>query len=161
MRTDAPRRLTLLYQLYLTSQASRSLVRQALAGKGVSGEEYAIYSYLFANGPRTLSQGARDLAMPVTTLAGLLASLIERGDIERRPHPADRRARLLALTDRGRGRLEAAMPAFTAAYRALLAQLEADGIEQEDLYAALGQLRAAIQATAEELGERASAAAPA
>ena len=43
----APRRLTLLFQLYLASQASRRFMRLALANSDMSGEEYALYSYLY------------------------------------------------------------------------------------------------------------------
>lgn len=151
MPESRPRRLTLLYQLYLVSQASRAVVKRSLAGTGMTGEEYALYSYLYANGARTLSQGARDLGMPLTTLATLLQGPVERADVARGPHPHDRRARLLSLTDAGRERLEAAMPAFTAGYRAILAELEANGADSEALFAALEELRTAIAAAAARL----------
>jgi DNA-binding MarR family transcriptional regulator len=151
MPEPAPQRLSLLYQLYLTSQASRRFMRVALAGLGMSGEEYALCSYLYANGPRHLSQAARDFGTPITTLAGLLAPLIEAGDIERLPHPGDRRARLLRLTDAGREHLERVIPEFTVAYRGLLAQLEEAGADAEQLYAALGDLRAGIARTTDLL----------
>jgi DNA-binding MarR family transcriptional regulator len=148
---EEPRRLSLLYQLYLTSQASRRFMRVALADAGMTGEEYAVCSYLYANGPRPLSQAAREFGLPITTLADLLSSLVASGDIERLPHPTDRRARLLALTDAGRERLERVIPEFTVAYRGLLAQLEGAGVEAEALYAAIGDLRAAIVRTSDLL----------
>jgi DNA-binding MarR family transcriptional regulator len=148
---EEPRRLSLLYQLYLTSQASRRFMRVALADAGMTGEEYAVCSYLYANGPRPLSQAAREFGLPITTLADLLSSLVASGDIERLPHPTDRRARLLALTDAGRERLERVIPEFTVAYRGLLAQLEEAGVEAEALYAAIGDLRAAIVRTSDLL----------
>jgi DNA-binding MarR family transcriptional regulator len=158
MAEDAPRRLTLLYQLYLTNQAARRFMRAALADAGMSGEEYAVCSYLYANGPRPLSRAARDFGIPITTLAGLLAPLIESADIERLPHPRDRRARLLALTDAGRERLERVIPEFTVAYRGLLSQLEEAGVDPEALFAAIGDLRAAIVRAADLLeAERSSA----
>ncbi len=143
MDEGEPRRLTLLYQLYLAHQASRRFMRLALSQSGMSGEEYALYSYLFANGPRTLSAAARDFGLPITTLSTMLAPAVEAGEIERLGHPTDRRARLLALTDLGRERLQRAMPAFTAAYRSLLRQLEEGGAELESIYEALGLLRSA------------------
>ena len=138
------RRMSLLYQLYLAGQASRGLMKLVMAGTGVSGEEYALYSYLFANGSRTLTQGARDLGVPLTTLATLIAAPIERGDIVRYPHPRDGRARLLSLTDAGRARLQAVIPAFSVGYRAVLAELDEMGADVEPIYAALAQLREAI-----------------
>ena|SRR6266545_2687310 len=151
MADDSPRRLTLLYQLYLTSQASRGFMRLALADAGMGGEEYALFSYLYANGSRSLSQVARDFGMPITTLAGLIAQHIEAGEIERLPHPTDRRARLLALTATGRERLELAIPEFTAAYRGLLAQLEEAKVNLDELYEALAALRAGVTRTSELL----------
>jgi DNA-binding MarR family transcriptional regulator len=146
-----PRRLTLLYQLYLTSQASRRFVKLALVGTEMGGEQYALYSYLYANGPRTLSQAAQDVGLPITTLATMLEPMIAAGEIVRQPHPKDRRARLLGLTDAGRGRLEAAIPGFTVAYRSLLAQLADADVDTEALYSALGELRSGLSRTAELL----------
>jgi DNA-binding MarR family transcriptional regulator len=145
----APRRLTLLYQLYVTNQAARRFMRVALADAPLTGEEFAVFSYLYANGPRTLSQAARDLGSPVTSLATLLAPFIDRGRIERRPHPRDRRARLLQLTDAGREDLTATIRPFTAAYQALVADLTKSGADIESLYAAIGSMRAAIERTTE------------
>jgi len=156
MNDDRPKRFTLLYQLYLTSQASRRFMRQTLDGTGISGEEYALLSYLYGNGPRTLSQAARDFGLAVTTVATMLAPLFEAGELERSPHPTDRRARLIGLTDAGRGRLEAAMPAFTNGYRNLLDKLETGGSDVAGLFAALDTLRTGILETTETL-ERGSA----
>lgn len=144
---DRPKRFTLLYQLYLTSQASRRFMRLALDDTGMSGEAYALYSYLYGNGPRTLSQAARDFGLAVTTVATMFAPLFEAGELERMPHPTDRRARLIGLTETGRHRLERAIPAFTAAYQALLAQLEADGSDVETMFESLDRLRAGVQQT--------------
>lgn len=149
---SAPRRLSLLYQLWLTNMAARTFMRAAMAGSGMTGEEYGLFSYLFANGARTLSQTARDLRMPVTTLATLLAPAIERGEIERSPHPRDRRAKLLRLTDVGRARMDHAIPAFSAGYRLLLEQLAGDGVDVEDLYAALDRLRTGIEGAVDRFG---------
>jgi len=147
----SPRRLTLLYQLYLAGQASRRFMKLALQGTGMSGEEYAIYSYLTANGPRTLSQAARDLGMPVTSVATLLAPLLKAGMIERRAHPRDGRARLLLLTDAGRASMDRAVPTFSAAYRLVLAQLDRAGTPVETLFDALSSMRAGIDEASDEL----------
>lgn len=147
----APRRMTLLYQLFLTTQMSRRFMRHALAGTGMSGEEYALLSYLYGNGPRTLTQAARDFGLAVTTVATMIGPLVESGDLERTPHPTDRRARLIGLTAAGRGRLEAAIPAFTVAYRAILATLDANGADAEAIYRALSDLQTGILGTIERM----------
>jgi DNA-binding MarR family transcriptional regulator len=133
-------------------------MRQAMAASDMSGEEYALYSYLYANGARTLSQAARDVGMPITTLATLLAPGLDASEIARTAHPRDRRAKLLQLTDAGRARLERAMPAFTAGYRAVLDQLGEDEADVDALYAALGQLREGIEGGQRRLLEERAAA---
>jgi DNA-binding MarR family transcriptional regulator len=142
-----PRRLSLLYQLYLTGQASRRFMRLALADTELTGEAYALYSYLYANGPRTLTQMARDMGMPITSLSTVLAPIVDAGDIERRSHPRDGRARLLLLTHAGRARVEAAMPAFTAAHQALVRELNDRGADAEEVHRALAGLRQGLNAT--------------
>lgn len=151
MPESAPRRLTLLYQLHLAGLASRGIMRLAMEGTGLSGEEFALFSYFRANGPRTLTQAAQDMGLPVTTLATLLAGPVEAGEIERGPHPTDRRARLLKLTDAGEARWEAVVPTFSAAYQAVLDELAGSDVEVEPLFAALDQLRTAIAAAAERI----------
>jgi DNA-binding MarR family transcriptional regulator len=147
----APKRFTLLYQLYLTSQASRRFMRTALAGSGLTGEEYALLSYLYGNGPRTLSQASRDFGLAVTTVATMLAPLFESGELERRPHPTDGRARLIALTEAGRRRMDVAIPAFTSAYRRILGQLEQQGTDPEMVFEALEALRTSVDGALDAL----------
>jgi DNA-binding MarR family transcriptional regulator len=148
---DTPKRFTLLYQLYLTSQASRRFMRTALAGTGMSGEEYALLSYLYGNGPRTLSQAARDFGLAITTVATMLSPLFDSGELERIPHPTDRRARLIRLTDVGRERMDRAIPRYTAAYRTLLEVLEANATDPEALFKAFDDLRSGIAETTERI----------
>ena len=150
-RDEAPRRLTLLYQLYLTNQSARRFMRMALADAPLSGEEFALFSYLYANGPRTLSQAARDLGTPVTSLATTLAPLIDTERITRRRHPRDRRARLLSLTDTGRADLMATIPDFTDAYQLLLVRLDTIGADVEGSFETLAALRTGMDQVSEEL----------
>jgi DNA-binding MarR family transcriptional regulator len=157
MPEATPRRLSLLYQLWLTNMAARNLMRVSMAASDMSGEEYALYSYLYANGARTLSQAARDVRMPITTLATLLAPALAAGEVARTAHPRDRRAKLLRLTDAGRARLEGAIPAFSAGYRAVLAELEAAEVDPEELYSALAHLRGAIEGAVDRLASLAGA----
>lgn len=147
MTEPMQRRLSLLYQAWLLTQASSRFMRLALAGTGMRGEEYGLYSYLYANGPRTLTQSAQDLGQPLTTLATLLGPCIEAGEIARRFHPRDGRAKLLELTASGRTRLEAVIPIYSAAYRTLLHELDAAGADTEALFEMLGELRTAIDRT--------------
>lgn len=151
MTEDQPRRLTLLYQLYLAGTESRRFMRLALGETGMSGEEYAYYSYFYANGPRTLSQAAADLGFPITTLASLIAPAVERGDLVRGSHPTDGRARLLELSPAGRERIEAAIPSFRDAYRVLLQRLDEADADVEAIFDAIALLRSGLADASEML----------
>jgi DNA-binding MarR family transcriptional regulator len=153
-----PRRLTLLFQLYITNQASRRLMRLVLDGAPLTSEEFAVLSYLNANGSRTLSQAARELDLPVTSLATTLAPLIDSALVERTPHPRDRRARLLALTERGREDLKATLPSFSEAYTTLVEGLMERGADIEATFAALAALRSEIERSCDLLEARAAVA---
>ena len=145
--TETPRRLSLLYQVWLLEVSTTRFMRVALGGTGVRGEEYGLLSYLYANGPRTLTQAAKDLGQPLTTLSTLLAPLIADGLVVRLPHPRDRRARLLELSPEGRARLGRVIPHFSMAYTALLHELEARGADNEAIYTHLDELRTSIERT--------------
>jgi DNA-binding MarR family transcriptional regulator len=52
--------------------------------------------------PRTMSEMAAVLHCDNSNVTGLVDAMEERGLVERRPDPADRRVKLLVLTERGR-----------------------------------------------------------
>lgn len=139
--------VAVVFQLFLAFAEARRFMRVALAGSGMTGEEYGIYSYFFANGPQTLSQAATDLGYPITTLASTLAPILDRGDMVRTVDPADGRARPLELSAQGEGRLEVAGPSFRAVYGDLTQNLETAGADPEEIFAALESLRTAMSET--------------
>jgi DNA-binding MarR family transcriptional regulator len=145
--TETPKRLSLLFQVWLLEVSTTRFMRVALSGTGMRGEEYGVCSYLFANGPRTLTQASKDLGQPLTTLSTLLGPLVEAGDVVRRPHPRDGRAKLLELSAQGRARLVKVIPHFSAAYTALLHDLEARGADNEAIYEHLDLLRTSVERT--------------
>lgn len=53
-------------------------------------------------GPQTLSAVARQQQVSPQAICVLANDLVERGWLERRPHPRDRRQQLLGVTERGR-----------------------------------------------------------
>ena len=66
------------------------------------------------DGPLPMGSVAEVLSCDASTLTGLADSLEERGLIERRVDPADRRVKLLALTDIGRALVTSIDGPFTA-----------------------------------------------
>ncbi|GIF07548.1 MarR family winged helix-turn-helix transcriptional regulator [Actinoplanes siamensis] len=73
-----------------------------LARHGVSMWAYVVLNGLAGGSVRTQAALAARIGADKTRLIPVLDDLQERGLIEREPDPADRRVRLLALTDSGR-----------------------------------------------------------
>ncbi|WP_245718541.1 MarR family winged helix-turn-helix transcriptional regulator [Nocardia miyunensis] len=69
---------------------------------------------------------AQEIGADKTRIIPVLDDLQQRGLIERRPDPADRRARVLALTARGRALRDAAQADIQAKEEILLSRLDAD-----------------------------------
>jgi MarR family transcriptional regulator, transcriptional regulator for hemolysin len=95
--------------LFLLSQASHVLTTEltaGLAGLGISPRAYCVLSKALAGG-LTQSELAERCALDKTTMVVTMDELERAGLAERRPSPADRRARLIAVTEAG-GRAVAA-----------------------------------------------------
>ncbi|UAK30479.1 MarR family transcriptional regulator [Nocardia asteroides] len=101
-----------------------------LAERGYRGLG-ASYGYVLrslAENARTASQLAEGLGISAQGAAKVVDEMVRRGYVERRPDPADKRAKLLHLSARGRDLL-AAVREFHAAYeRELIARVGGDQV---------------------------------
>ena len=67
----------------------------------VTMQQLRLLMLLRVHGPVGGHQLARHLDVSMPTVSGLVDRLVERGLVERRPDPGDRRVRLVALSDQG------------------------------------------------------------
>jgi DNA-binding MarR family transcriptional regulator len=95
--------------------------------------------------PRSQLELAHHLGVDRTVMTYLLDDLERDGLIERRPDPADRRARRIAVTERGRDLLGVLGQRLKAAEREVLAGLGGPP-DQEAFRGLLGQLAAHLSA---------------
>ena len=148
--TDDPpqRRISLPFDIFELSTRLGTYLGHALEGTGVRPAEYAVYSLMLEAGPRTPSELAAMLGMPLSTLSTYLGSMLGRGDAKRIPNPSDGRSVRVVLTDRGRGVVRTVNPPFSRALVALEANLDAP----------VGDVRAVLRGVLEAI-ERADAAA--
>jgi len=137
-----------VYTLFVTNQRIRGLLASALRDAPIRSDEYGVYSAVYMAGTLTLTQLARSTGMPLTTVADYVRSMVERGHLERRPNPDDRRSALLRLTPAGTETVNVVMPAFTQAVRTLLDELE---MTREALQAALDDMAAAAERATKRL----------
>src|SRR5713226_2488052 len=79
--------ISLLFDLFVTSQRVRRVLSDAMAESGMRPDEYAVYSVLFDNGRLTATEMSEALG--------------SEGHVDRMPHPGDGRALQLHLTRSG------------------------------------------------------------
>lgn len=76
-------------------------MRAAAAQHELSLTESAVLARLGRDGPATTAELARAENMRPQSMSAAVATLEERGLVERKPHPSDGRQVNIALTDRG------------------------------------------------------------
>jgi DNA-binding MarR family transcriptional regulator len=122
-RVEVPFSTTLLVRdtcLCLHVQrAARALARrfdEALRPVGLTNGQFSLLMSLNRPVPAGLGSVANLLAMDRTTLTAALKPLERRGLVVIATDPADRRSRLLTLTDQGREVLASAVPIWEATH---------------------------------------------
>lgn len=104
--------------LRLTEESSR-----ALTPHGIDGRELAVLVVLDGNDDLSQLEAARKLGVDRTTMVTLVDALEDKGLIERRRSPQDRRKNIVQLTPAGRKRLHDAEFARQEMERRFLAPL--------------------------------------
>lgn len=107
-------------------RAARALARRfddALKPAGITSGQFSLLMSLNRPQPANLGSVAALLAMDRTTLTANLKPLERRRLVKASPDPADRRARLLRLTDGGRAALKLAVPIWRRLHRTIEAEL--------------------------------------
>ena len=89
------------FLLYRTAQASHVLANQMLAEIDLTARQVGILTLITERGPMTQKELGGELEIDRTTMVELLDRLEERGLVERRRHPADRRAFMIHPTRSG------------------------------------------------------------
>jgi DNA-binding MarR family transcriptional regulator len=129
--SDAPpdRAGNVLLQVFRTSHAVGVLLQHAVAGTGVSADEWAVLSVIGVRRSASPSELADILRVPPTSISRHVARLAEAGLVRRGPNPSDGRSALLELTDDGRAKVETIAPRFRGIVRELRAHVAVDQIE--------------------------------
>jgi len=77
------------------------LVGRELEADGVESDTYAVLSLIGARSSVRLTDFARELGLPLTTMSDVVRRLEQCGQVRRRPNPDDGRSFLFELTARG------------------------------------------------------------
>jgi DNA-binding MarR family transcriptional regulator len=125
----------------LFSRIARRLLereRPLLEARGITMWQYAVLTCLARRPASTQLELASAIRYDKTRLIGLLDELEAKGLVRREPDPADRRARIVQITAKGRRRHAAAMADIRAMEDGLLSALTAE--ERAGLRSALARL---------------------
>jgi DNA-binding MarR family transcriptional regulator len=109
-------------------RAARALARrfdEALRPVGLTSGQFSLMMSLNRPVPPAMGVVAEVLAMDRTTLTAALKPLVGRGLVAVSVDPADRRAKRLSLTARGRGVLARAIPVWERTHATTEARLAA------------------------------------
>lgn len=113
-------------------RAARALARrfdEAFRPLGLTNGQFSLMMALSGPEPLPMGRVAAFLAMDRTTLTAALKPLERRGLVEVRPHPTDRRSRVMTLTRPGRALLARAVPIWRETHREVDALLPAGSAE--------------------------------
>ncbi|TCC44463.1 MarR family transcriptional regulator [Kribbella capetownensis] len=112
---------------------------KALAPYGLNGRDLAVLSAVVAGEPLSQLEVASRLRVDRTSIGDLLDSLEERGLVERRRSPEDRRRNVVVLTAKGESTFEEAERVRLQVEREFLASLPDADRFREDLQLLLGE----------------------
>lgn len=131
---------SLLFDVFVASQAVGALVDDALAGSPLDATGYAVCSAVFDEEALTPTTLARRLGMPLTTAIDHVRSLERRGFVARRRNPADGRSFLVVLTGDGMAAHRGASERFEVGWRRFSTALD---LPPDDVRAVLSAITAA------------------
>ncbi len=117
---------TALKLFTVLSRAQRAIGERTQADlerHGISGTEFGIMEALFHKGPLLLGEVQRKILVSSGGITFLVDKLTERGYVERRMCPSDRRARYAALTRKGESLMKEIFPQHAAAIREAMSGL--------------------------------------
>jgi DNA-binding MarR family transcriptional regulator len=136
----------IVQELSVAARYGLELSRAHLQEAGVDPEEYGFLSFVGTLEPVTRTTLAAATGFRRTTLRDAIGRLLERGHVEERPNPRDRRSRLLVLTPAGREVFDRGQPVFLRVLVELDAELDGKIQEHEE---AVRRVRKALQAISE------------
>jgi DNA-binding MarR family transcriptional regulator len=142
------RHSTVLDKLLELTVVLNADMKQFFAREGLTLSRTHLLWHVYKHGPLTQRALAEALAVSARNITGLVDAMVETGFVTRELHPADRRATLVTLTDRGAAAARALEHGQGELARHLFGDLSEEELEQfsRGLDHVLSRLQAAILA---------------
>src|SRR6059058_3308267 len=93
---------SVLFDTWLVLQLSRRALDEALAGVGLSGDDFALYHLVAVNGRLTPTAISQWTGMRPSTVTSYVRRMTERGHVRKLPSADDGRSYFVELTRAGR-----------------------------------------------------------
>lgn len=126
MSTDDEVRELLLLMPRIVGRIKRTPVPDALRELDLAPRHLSLLSMLLLDGPQTVSELAASLGLAPTTVSLIVGDLSRKGVLARREDEADRRRRIVDLSDDSREAITAWLARGGQAWRVALAPLTAE-----------------------------------
>jgi len=131
---------TIGFLLAKAHQRGYALFKARLTPFGLTPQQFVLLAFLWKQDALTQAELSDKTDIDRTTMGGLIDRLAKDGHVERLPHPDDRRAYRICLTERGKSLEDELCPLAREVRERFLARLTQD--EQQTLRALLEKLRA-------------------
>ena len=118
-------------------------VRSRLRDRGMTYARMRLLGALHCKGPQIMSSISDELGVTRRNVTALVDALEEEGLVRRKPHPTDRRATVIEMTDLGERRMDRVYDEHRAAVAELFAGLDEE--DRRELTRMLGALREALR----------------
>lgn len=130
---------TIGFLLAKAHQRGYALFKERLNPYRLTPQQFCLLAFLWKRDALTQTELSENTGVDRTTMGGLIDRLAKDGLVQRLPHPDDRRAYRICLTERGKSLEEDLCPLAREVRERFLAQLTPN--EQETLRVLLGKLR--------------------
>jgi DNA-binding MarR family transcriptional regulator len=130
------------FLLTKAAATGRRRFAERMATVGLDTRTWGVLNVLDAEGPVTQQALGRGAGIDPSSMVATIDELEANGLVERRPHPSDRRAHALHVTDAGRAKLAEARLLASREQDQLLAGL--DAAERDELHRLLLKLVSAL-----------------
>lgn len=117
-------------------------VRSRMGGRGLSYARMRLLGALHCGGSRIMTGLSEDLGVTQRNITALVDALQQEGLVRRLPHPTDRRATVIELTEEGSRVMDTLYDAHRGAVAELFQTLSRK--DQQELVRLLGLLRAGL-----------------
>lgn len=146
--SDAEQLYTLLWMSRPLMQATEAVVERELEGTGLTVRTRAVLEILLANGAATVPELANKLEIKRQYVQLMVNETLAEGLTSKQPNPRHKRSTMIALTEKGRALVEAAVGREMALVRSIGAEVDPGDVE-----AALKVVTSLIEKLKSEIGD--------